>query len=101
MKIKNPNMTNMTNMTEGINNNQYTNQTIFAIRVIGTYFTFYKAIIPAEYWKEFEKGLPQKNSVIVTRYPEINGKQTGLDIAEPLIDKRFYWLYHKFIKFYV
>ncbi|CAG8737707.1 7288_t:CDS:2, partial [Funneliformis caledonium] len=36
-------------------------QTLWAIRVISTYVTFYKAIIPASYWIELANGLPKKN----------------------------------------
>ncbi|RHZ84463.1 hypothetical protein Glove_81g83 [Diversispora epigaea] len=51
-------------------------QTIFGLRAVSTYFTFYKAVIPTEYWKELEKGLPKK--MVEKDFPI-----AGLDIAEP------------------
>ena len=45
--------------------------------------TFYKAVIPAEYWSEFKRGLPKEASVNVKRWPGVNGKQDGLDLVEP------------------
>ncbi|RIB21253.1 hypothetical protein C2G38_1119815 [Gigaspora rosea] len=62
---------------------EFINQTIFAMRVISTYVTFYKAVIPAEYWPEFDHGLPKEASVNVKRWPGENGKQEGLDLVEP------------------
>jgi len=53
------------------------------MRVISTYVTFYKAVIPAEYWSEFKHGLPKETSVNVKRWPGVNGKQDGLDLVEP------------------
>ena len=42
------------------------NQTIYAVRVISTYITFYKAMVPVEYWKDLDNnGLPQKQSVSI------------------------------------
>jgi len=43
--------------------------------------TFYKAVIPAEYWSEFKRGLPKEASVNVKRWPGVNGKQDGLDLV--------------------
>ena len=62
---------------------EFIDQTIFAMRVISTYVTFYKAVIPAEYWSEFKHGLPKETSVNVKRWPGVNGKQDGLDLVEP------------------
>ncbi|CAG8509458.1 1130_t:CDS:2 [Ambispora leptoticha] len=62
---------------------EFIDQTIFAMRVISTYVTFYKAVIPAEYWSEFKRGLPKEASVNVKRWPGVNGKQDGLDLVEP------------------
>jgi len=59
------------------------NQTIFVVRIISTYFTFYKAVISAAYWRELNNGLPQKNSVFIKRWPKNNFLQEGLDITEP------------------
>lgn len=42
---------------------------IFAIRVVGTLFTFYKTIVDKEYVKETLKGYPKNNSMIVQRHP--------------------------------
>ena len=58
-------------------------QTIFFMRIISTYVTFYKAVIPGAYWKELSDGLPQEQSVVVQRWPRENGLRTGLDLAEP------------------
>ncbi|CAG8709130.1 3430_t:CDS:2 [Ambispora leptoticha] len=57
--------------------------TIFAVRVISTYVTFYRAEIPAVYWLELEEGLPTKQSVEIRRWPPQNGLKTGFDLAEP------------------
>ncbi|CAG8640206.1 3246_t:CDS:2, partial [Diversispora eburnea] len=56
-------------------------QTVFAMRVISMHVTFYKAVIPEAYWEDLDKGLPQEQSVVIKRWPMINGKQTGLDLA--------------------
>ena len=58
-------------------------QVIFAVRVISTYVTFYRAEIPAEYWKELGLGLPQKQSIVINRWPGENHLKSGLDLAEP------------------
>jgi hypothetical protein len=57
-------------------------KTIFAMRVISTYVTFYKAEIPAKYWSELSHGLP-KSEVIIKRWPGENAKRKGLDLVEP------------------
>ncbi|RHZ43815.1 hypothetical protein Glove_853g3 [Diversispora epigaea] len=63
---------------------EYTDQTLWAVRVISTYVTFYKAFISAKYWKELVKGLPKKkHSVVVKRWPAKNGWKAGFDFAEP------------------
>ncbi|RIA79948.1 hypothetical protein C1645_839576 [Glomus cerebriforme] len=62
---------------------EISDQTIFAVRIIFTHVTFYKAVISAAYWKEIDNGLPRKQSVLIKRWPRKNGLQTGLDIAEP------------------
>lgn len=59
------------------------NQTIFAIRVISTYVTFYKAVITSAYWKELLSGLPKEESVKIQRWPVKNGLRTGFNLAEP------------------
>ncbi len=58
-------------------------QTIFGIRAISSYFTFYKTVIPAKYWNELDFGLPQKESVVIKRWPDGERPGAGLDIAEP------------------
>ncbi|CAG8576296.1 4956_t:CDS:2, partial [Paraglomus occultum] len=58
-------------------------QTIWAIRVISTYVTFYKATITATYWMELANGLPKEESVKVQRWPAENGLTTGFDLAKP------------------
>ncbi|CAG8599477.1 4235_t:CDS:2 [Funneliformis mosseae] len=58
-------------------------QTIFFMRIISTYVTFYKAVISEAYWKELIDGLPQEQSVVVQRWPRENGLRTGLDLTEP------------------
>ncbi|CAB5373048.1 unnamed protein product [Rhizophagus irregularis] len=42
---------------------RYVDQTIFAIRVIFTYVTFYKAEISSKYLKELDEGLPQEHKI--------------------------------------
>ncbi|KAF0514528.1 hypothetical protein F8M41_017574 [Gigaspora margarita] len=59
-----------------------TDETIFAMRVLSTYVTFYKAEISASYWAELRRGLP-KTEVIVKRWPGANAKRKGLDLVEP------------------
>lgn len=61
----------------------YRDQTIFAVRVISTYVTFYKAVIPAEYWKELDQGLPKDHSVEIQRWPAENILGGGLDLTKP------------------
>ena len=61
----------------------YRDQTIFAVRVISTYVTFYKTVIPAEYWKELDQGLPKDHSAEIQRWPAENILGGGLDLAEP------------------
>ena len=58
-------------------------QTIYAIRVISSYVTFYKAEIPEAYWKELRRGLPRKESIEILRWPGRNNAQSGLDLAVP------------------
>ncbi|CAB5388597.1 unnamed protein product [Rhizophagus irregularis] len=58
-------------------------QTIYAVRIISTYVMFYKAVILAPYFAELGKGLPQKESVVILRWPGKNIPEAGLNIAEP------------------
>ncbi|CAG8464713.1 13288_t:CDS:2, partial [Dentiscutata heterogama] len=61
----------------------FKDQIVFAIRVISTYVTFYKAVIPAKYWNELENGFPEEQSIEILRWPAINLKDSGFDLAEP------------------
>ncbi|CAG8599142.1 11351_t:CDS:2 [Paraglomus occultum] len=61
-----------------------TDQTILAVRVISSYVTFYKAEIPVAYWRELRRGLPQKQSITILRWPGRNDPNAGLDLAEPI-----------------
>ncbi|CAG8751515.1 10883_t:CDS:2, partial [Funneliformis caledonium] len=60
-----------------------TDQTIFVVRVVSSYVTFYRSKISAGYWKEIKRGLPRKKKVTVLRWPMANDPVTGLDFAEP------------------
>jgi len=60
-----------------------TDQTLWAIRVISTYVTFYKATISALYWMELAHGLPESQGVRIERWPAENDLTTGFDLAEP------------------
>jgi len=60
---------------------KYIDQTIYAIRVISSYVTFFKVEIPKAYWKELRRGLPQKQSIEILRWPGENTKESGLDLA--------------------
>jgi hypothetical protein len=60
---------------------RYIDQTIYAIRFISSYVTFYKTEIPIAYWKELRKGLPQQQSIEILRWPGKNTKESGLDLA--------------------
>jgi len=66
-----------------IHNSMPKDQTLWAIRVISTYVTFYKATIPALYWMELANGLPERQSARIERWPAENGLMTGFDLAEP------------------
>jgi hypothetical protein len=44
---------------------------IFAVRVVGTIFTFYKTTVYKEYLKECQSGgLPMHNKMVIKRYPQ-------------------------------
>ncbi|CAG8575722.1 41_t:CDS:2 [Ambispora leptoticha] len=66
-----------------IGSEEHTDQILWAIRVISSYVTFYKAVIPAAYWVELENGLPNKQKFEIERWPIKNGLRTGFDLAEP------------------
>ncbi|CAG8773378.1 13031_t:CDS:2, partial [Racocetra persica] len=61
---------------------EHVDQEIFAIRVISTYFTFYRTVIAASYWEELDLGLPKDQLVVIERWPPKNGKDEGLDISK-------------------
>ena len=63
--------------------NNYVDQELFAFRVISTYVTFYRAEIPILYWEELSEQLPKVQSIVIKRWPKENGKETGLNLAEP------------------
>jgi hypothetical protein len=60
-----------------------TDQNLFAIRIISTYVTFYKAVITKAYLRKLSRGLPDTHSIMVQRWPGENGLKTGFDLAEP------------------
>lgn len=62
---------------------ELSDQTIFAMRVISMHVTFYKAVIPKEYWTELFRGYPKNQSVEIMRWPMDNSKRSGLDLADP------------------
>ncbi|PKY38519.1 hypothetical protein RhiirA4_537363 [Rhizophagus irregularis] len=62
---------------------QARDQTVYVIRIISKYVTFYKAMIPAPYFAELDNGLPQKESVVILRWPGESMPEAGLNIAEP------------------
>lgn len=58
--------------------------TVFAMRIIGSRFTFYKAFVSAEYCKSISNGLPPSDkTVYILRYPPNNDKDLyGYDYAD-------------------
>ena len=69
-------------------------QTIFAVRVIGSRFTFYKAYVKAEYLRSLPYGFPPDNLVTkVLRFPSKQQSEYGYDYADervrPLIIEFF------------
>jgi hypothetical protein len=60
-----------------------TDQTIFVVRVVSTYVTFYKSEISARYWNELKKGLPRKRGIEVLRWPMEKDPDKGLNLLEP------------------
>jgi hypothetical protein len=57
--------------------------TVFVVRVISTYVTFYRTTIKKEYWNELANGCPRNQSITVTRWPASSDPLNGLDLAEP------------------
>ncbi|CAG8526899.1 4114_t:CDS:2 [Paraglomus occultum] len=66
-----------------VDRQDWKDQTIYVVRVISRYVTFYKAVIPASYWEELLFGLPKQQSIVIKRWPGANGLRTGFDLAEP------------------
>ncbi|CAG8805607.1 7168_t:CDS:2 [Dentiscutata erythropus] len=58
-------------------------QTMYAVRVISTYVTFYKTVIPELYFKELSEGLPQEQSIEILRWPGDSFPLDGLNLGEP------------------
>jgi hypothetical protein len=57
---------------------------IYAIRVVGTLFTFYKTSVDKEYVKETLRGYPKNNSMIIQRHPPVADEPnlTAYDICD-------------------
>jgi len=51
---------------------------VYAIRVVGTLFTFYKATATLDYIKETARHLPNINKMTVQRHPLVNDDPSGL-----------------------
>lgn len=51
---------------------------IYAVRVIGTLFTFYKTIATKDYIKETARRLPNKNKMTVYRHPPVEDDPSNL-----------------------
>ncbi|RHZ52877.1 hypothetical protein Glove_456g5 [Diversispora epigaea] len=61
------------------------NQTIYATRIIGTRFSFYKVFLSSDYYKSLYKGFPPNNlTVTIFRFPPNNHETTlfGYDYAD-------------------
>ncbi|CAG8770515.1 6252_t:CDS:1, partial [Dentiscutata erythropus] len=52
---------------------------LWVVRIISTY----KAEIPAKYLMELDRGLPQRQSVKIQRWPVNNDLRAGFDLKEP------------------
>ncbi|CAJ0643337.1 4298_t:CDS:2 [Entrophospora sp. SA101] len=58
--------------------------TIFVVRVISTYVTFYRSVIHKEYWDELGIGCPRQQSIEIFRWPGNSSVPfVGFDLAEP------------------
>ena len=63
---------------------EVTDQTLFAVRVISTYVTFYCAIIHKGYWDELAIGCPRQQSITIFRWSgDSSNPFVGFDLAEP------------------
>ncbi|RIB04643.1 hypothetical protein C2G38_2221835 [Gigaspora rosea] len=57
---------------------------MFAVRVISTYVTFYRATIHKEYWDELGNGCPRRQSLTIFRWPGNSSNPfLGFDLADP------------------
>jgi hypothetical protein len=69
------------------NNYRVTSSTdwIYAVRVIGTKFTFYKSSATQDYLNEISSGFPEENYMIIFRYPPLakEKKFPHFDFANP------------------
>jgi hypothetical protein len=74
-----------TNYTHPLSKTMLHDQTIYAVRIIGTRFTFYKTQIKKEYFEALSQGgtLNESQSVSVLRYPPNDDKETihGFDYS--------------------
>ena len=57
--------------------------TVFVVRVISTYVTFYRTTIKKEYWSELADGCPINESITIARWPASSDPLRGFDLAEP------------------
>jgi hypothetical protein len=56
---------------------------IFAVRVVGTRFTFYKTAVNEEYLKECQnEGLPTRNKMVIKRYPKDPNPYSAWDFCD-------------------
>ncbi|GBB92474.1 hypothetical protein RclHR1_02010011 [Rhizophagus clarus] len=67
-------------------------QTMYAVRVISTYVTFYKTVIPVLYFKELSEGLPKEQSIEILKWPGENIPIDDLNLGKPE-GKVKYWKY--------
>ena len=58
-------------------------QDLFAVRLLLTHVTFYRAKISGDYWKELEDGLPKLQSVNILRWPTQDRDEAGYDLTRP------------------
>jgi hypothetical protein len=74
-----------TNYAHPLSKTMLHDQTIYAVRIIGTRFTFYKAEIKKDYFEALNEGgtLNESQSVTVLRYPPNDDKETiyGFDYS--------------------
>ncbi|RIB04279.1 hypothetical protein C2G38_694890 [Gigaspora rosea] len=73
-----------TNFDNGVNPTAGKSQTVYAMRIIGTRFTFYKAFMSDDYLRSLYQGFPPGNlSATIFRFPPINMETPyGYDYAD-------------------